>query len=200
MKADIYTPQAHAWRLPYDQPLYDEQNFTPWAKPGWNAWNGMSPEAEIVQFAAGLVRLIKPALVVETGVGQGYMTRAIARVLSGRQRILCYESDRDWKALVAQQDFWSGKNVELATDDTPPASVFSKADFVWLDSDFAFRLDEIERWHQHAKPRSVVLIHDTGERHAAVTMHQTVKEKILALGLQGLFLHNPRGSFLAVKQ
>ena len=49
--------------------LYDEQVFTPWAEPGWTAPNGMSPETEVCDFFASLVRMLKPEVVVETGVG-----------------------------------------------------------------------------------------------------------------------------------
>lgn len=197
MKQDIYTPQTHAWEMPYDQPLYDEVNFTPWAEPGWFAWNGMSPEIEVVQFVASLVRLLKPTVTIETGVGQGHMTRAITRVLGDTQMLVCFESDPDWHAAIRGAAFWEGSRATLVANQTPSRNQIGSADFTWLDSDFKFRLDEIELWHQYG--HGVAVIHDTGERHEGVTMHQTVKEKIVELGMDGVWLHNPRGSFVAIQ-
>jgi hypothetical protein len=183
------------------QELIDEIEFTPWAEPGWLSYNGMSPEVDVCEFFAMLVRLMKPTLVVETGVGQGYMTRAIIPQLSDGQMLLAYESDDVWRHEMEQRAFWfTNKHLAtLAPEMSPPAAVLAGADLCFFDSDFPFRLLEIPLWYDNAKRGAVALIHDTGERHEAVTLHATVKELIVELEMDGFFLHNPRGCFVAVK-
>jgi predicted O-methyltransferase YrrM len=181
--------------------LIDEIEFTPWAEPGWLSYNGMSPEVDVCEFVAMLVRLMKPTVVVETGVGQGYMTRAIIPQLSDGQMLLAYESDDIWRSEIAQQTFWltHKHRVTLSPDVSPSAAVLALADLCFFDSDFPFRLQEIPRWYTNAKRGAVAVIHDTGERHEAATLHATVKELIVELGMSGFFLHNPRGCFVAIK-
>jgi tRNA A58 N-methylase Trm61 len=41
----------------------------------------MSPEQEFCELVGALVGIVKPAFVIETGVGQGFTTRRVARAL-----------------------------------------------------------------------------------------------------------------------
>lgn len=205
---DTYTPQVGAWT--HAQPVHDEQNFTPEARVGWPAWNGMSPEVEVVEFFAALVRMLQPELVVETGCGQGYITRAVNALLRPGQQLRSYESNPSWREALEPLPFWltNAGTAFLAPEETPPPAVMGDADLCFLDSDFEFRFDEIRLWHQIAKPGAVALIHDTQERVERVTMPLTVRELILDLydpsptaaddPIAGVFLKNPRGCFLAI--
>ena len=46
-------PEYHAWNE--HQPAVDEQQFTPWAEPGWLAHNGQSPEVAVCDFVRVLI-------------------------------------------------------------------------------------------------------------------------------------------------
>lgn len=177
----------------------DEQGFTPWADSGWFSYNGASPEVEIIEFFARLVRLLQPALVVETGVGQGYMTRAIVAQLAVGQRLLAHESSDEWRDALAPLPFWNehAEIAELSATAVPTS--FGEADLCFLDSDFPIRIAETALWNAQAKPGAVALIHDTGHNHDETTFHSALKETIVSLGMKGVFLSNPRGAFLALK-
>ena len=58
--------------------MQDEDKFTPGAT-GWKARDGYAAELETCEFLYGLVRLIKPASVVEGGCGD--TTRHIYKAL-----------------------------------------------------------------------------------------------------------------------
>lgn len=186
-------PEQTAW-TEYE-PAVDEQAFTPWAKPGWLAHNGQSPEVAVVDFVVKLVRMMQPEFVVETGVGQGYMTRALAAT---GVELVAYESDDEWRHMLWTQDFWRHRSkVMLAPDPTPSDAALEIADLAILDSEFVVRFDEIRRWHDIAKPGAVAIVHDTSDREG--TIHKSVRELIQDLGMTGVFLNNPRGCFMAVQ-
>lgn len=190
-------PTVEAWDGHQDP--VDETVFTPWAEKGWSAWNGQSPELEVCDFAQNLMIMLNPALVVETGVGQGYMTRALIGALLPHQRLVAFESDDGWRATMWQLPFWENHRfvASLSADRTPTADVLAEADLCIFDSEFEFRFDEIRLWHERAKTGAVCLIHDTADRDD--TVHQSVRGFIKDLGMTGVFLSNPRGSFMAVQ-
>ncbi len=189
-------PDTTAW-TEYEEAV-DEQTFTPWAQKGWLAHNGQSPEIAVCDFVSKLIRMMQPQLVIETGVGQGYMTRTVAVALEGVGQLAAFESDDDWRNMMSQHHFWTDyRNVTLSPLFTPPAELLSIADLTILDSDFPERYDEIVLWHGCAKDRAAALIHDTQDVEG--TSHQTMRELIQELGMTGVFLNNPRGCFLAVQ-
>lgn len=192
-------PTISAWKK-HQKPV-DETAFTPWADKGWKAWNGQSPEVDVCIFVQSLVTMTQPKLIIETGVGQGYMTRSIMPLLGDGQRMISYESDDGWRDRMWSLPFWTDNRfvVSLSADPTPGGEELSTADLCVFDSDFPFRLGEVELWHEFAKPGSVAVIHDTGEQHDESTFHSVIHSLIVDLGMVGFFLHNPRGGFVAVK-
>lgn len=180
-------------------PLVDETEFTPWAEEGWLAWNGQSPEMAVCGFVQSLVQMMQPQLIIETGVGQGYMTRAIALVLEGDQTLISYESDADWRSSIWQLPFWQENRftVTLAADPTPTPDDIGAADLIVLDSDWEIRFPELETWFTHAKQGAVAVIHDVSGQ--PDTIHQSMRDFIQRLGITGFYLRNPRGCFVAVK-
>ncbi len=191
-------PEYHAWNE--HQPAVDEQEFTPWAEPGWLAHNGQSPEVAVCDFVRVLIRMMCPQFVIETGVGQGYMTRTIVSALRDEdQLLLAFESDDDWRAMMYPHQFWTDyqARVSLAFRGTPIADDFAAADLSIIDSEFEFRFPEIRLWNEFAKPGAVAVIHDTADRDD--TVHQQMRRFIGDLGMTGVFLNNPRGCFLAVQ-
>lgn len=177
----------------------DEAAFTPWAQPGWRSWNSMSPEVEFTEFAGRLVRMLQPALVVETGVGQGYTTRRLAAGLGPDGRLRAYESDGYYRALLSRLPFFTEAGRELAPEPTPPPDALAQADLTILDADDELRYDEIRRWAAAARPGALVLVHDAGNDHPPGTLHHRVRALVAELGIAGRHLANPRGSFLGVQ-
>lgn len=159
----------------------DESHFTPWTKPGWSSWNDMSPEKEICEFVADLATMLAPPVTIETGTGQGFLTRRVAEALAGRGRLSCFEGSDLWRAALRRLPFFDGRACVLHEEPSPAASDFATADLTILDSDWEFRFPEIVRWHDHARPGSVLFVHDTGNGHPENSGHAKVRAHIREL-------------------
>jgi hypothetical protein len=177
----------------------DETTFTPAAAPGWHAWNEMSPEVEFCDFAAALVRMVQPSTVIETGTGQGFATRKIREQIGPGQRLLCFESDPEWRQALRALPCFDGRFCVLSESDGPSEADFGEAAVSLLDSRFRNRFSELETWWRAARPGALVLVHDTGNGHSPETPHARLGTLIRELGIPGVFLRNPRGGFLGFK-
>jgi hypothetical protein len=170
----------------------DEQEFTPWCEPGWAAWNNMSPEVEFCTFAASLARMMAPSLIVETGVGQGYMTRSLPG------RVLCYEADPDFRFVLQSTPLWTEER-QLSVEESPSREVLAEAQLTIHDSNEPYRQREIALWVEVAPSGAVALVHDTGNGHAPDMPQAKLGEYVRSLSLPGVFLRNPRGAWLGIK-
>lgn len=188
-------PLLDAWAAEPD--LVDETDFTPWAEPGWNSWNGMSAEREFSEFAGLLARLMQPGLVVETGVGQGYSTRRIASGL-GNGTQLCFESDPDIRAGLSSLSFFDSPRHVLSSYPAPSLADFARADLTVLDSEPPGRYAELRDWRAAATEGSVLLVHDCGNNHPEGTLHNELRQIIMEFDVPGVFFKNPRGAFLGL--
>ena len=176
-----------------------EAAYSPGAGSGWQAWNEHSPEVEFCEFAGALVRLAQPSLVVETGTGQGFLTRRIAAHLGPGQRLVCFESDPEWRAALAALAFFDEEAHALSDAERPVDADVAAADLTVLDSDYLHRSHDLLTWWRAAPPGAVVLVHGTGNGHAPETPHARLAKLIRDLGIPGVFLRNPRGGFVGVK-
>lgn len=177
----------------------DESDFTPWAEPGWRAWDDMSPELEFCELVASLVRLVKPALVIETGVGQGFLTRRVAAQLGEDQSLVCYEADDNWRQQLETLEFFRGGRAAISDEPSPSADEVARASLTILDSDFPRRRSELSSWAVAAVPGSLVIVHDCGNGHPPATGHSELRSFVQELEIPGVFLRNPRGAFLGVR-
>ena len=177
----------------------DEGTYTPGASPGWHAWNDMSPEVEFCDFAATLVRLVQPPTLVETGTGQAFLTRRVREQIGPGQRLLCFESNREWREALQALPCFDGQICAVSEKKEAEESDFSTAAMSFLDSDFRHRFAELRAWWRAAEPGALVLVHDTGNGHSAETLHARMGGLIRELGVPGVFLKNPRGAFLGLK-
>jgi predicted O-methyltransferase YrrM len=200
----VSTPQldellaSTAW---YGEPEpVDEARNTPFAAPGWRSWNDMSPEVEVCEFVADLVRMLRPRLVVETGVGQGFVTRRMrAELAEADQRLLCFESDPVWRQMLARLGFFDGGQTVLASAETPDITELGSCDLCVFDSAGEHRSGEIKRWWSAARNGAVLFVHDAGNRHDPDSHHGRIGALLRELRIPGVFLKNPRGSFLGIK-
>jgi predicted O-methyltransferase YrrM len=177
----------------------DETLNTPWADAGWHSWNDMSPEVEICDLLVSLAIASRPKRIVETGTGQGFLTRRIAAVLQGDQKLICFESDPTWRQALASLPFFDGERCVISPHDSPHAAELETADLTCFDSDFRHRLPEVKRWWQSASEGALLFAHDAGNRHGPDTPHASVRAKIIELAIPGFFLANPRGAFIGIK-
>lgn len=187
-------PSLVAWESEPDP--VDEREFTPGCPPGWHGWNAWSPEVEVCELLAELTATLRPRRVVETGTGQGYVSRRIAQQLGDGQSLTCFESGEDWRASLRGLTFFDGGRHALADGESPDEGVLATADLCLLDSDFAHRYGEIQRWWRSAPPGSVLFVHDAGNPYVDEPQFARTRATIEELGIPGIFLGNPRGGFL----
>jgi hypothetical protein len=187
-------PTVDAWTS--EPALEEERPLGKKDSPAWHRWNGMSPEHEFCEFVAALVRLVKPTLVIETGVGQGFTTRRIAAALPPGSLLKGFESDDAWRERLASLPFFDGVTTVLGNEPTPSDDDLAAVDLFVADSGVRFRPGEVTRWAERAKTGSFIVVHDTGNGHPARTPHHKMGELVTSLGISGVRLPNPRGSFV----
>lgn len=190
-------PLLKAW---LDEPPSEPESLhTSWAAPFWVAWNGMSPEVQFCDFASSLALLLQPRRTIETGVGQGFTTRRLARVLQPGQQLLAFEDDPAIRDGLRRLPFFAHPDHSLSPDPSPSPDDLAGADLTVLDSEIPSRLAEIDLWWETAQAGAVLIVHDAGNGHGPETPHQLIRRRIEALSIDGVFLKNPRGSFLGFK-
>ena len=189
--------RLQAWTI--EPRLRDETEFTKGCEPGWSSWNDMSPELEFCELASLCVRLLRPQFVIETGVGQGFVTRRLLRQLGPGQRLLAFEEDPDWRESLRSLEFFQDPRVTLSDKLSPTGDELRRAQVTILDSDFPVRFDEVRRWASAAAPGSLLIAHDCGNQHPPDTGHAKLRRLIEELRIPGLFLRNPRGGFVGLQ-
>lgn len=121
-------------------------------------------EIEMQQFLYGMVRVLKPALVVETGTYYGHSAWAMALACkrNAKGRVVSCEVNREY--LERARYLCSGglgedvsDRLELRECPSWDLPELREADFVFCDSDYKFRSEEIVR----VKPGAVIVVHDT---------------------------------------
>jgi predicted O-methyltransferase YrrM len=126
------------------------------AEGKWTVWDVMAVELECAEFLHGLVRLLKPELVVESGAGRGMASLYIARALKENKlgRLVSFEPLEQFAAEARarlapyQAEVLPGSSLGYASE--PP-------DLVFLDSGPDTRPAEIDQWLPQGVP---LVIHD----------------------------------------
>lgn len=164
---------------------------------GWRAWTGKGAEVEFCELVGALTAIIRPAVVIETGVGVGYTTRRIIPQLPAGGHLFGYESDPAFRAALQAVPAVAGDaRVTIADQPSPDAATIADADLVILDSVTGRRLAEFDRWVSAGKPGSVLICHDASNRHRPDQVHTRIHAHLAASGVAGVFLPNPRGAWL----
>lgn len=134
----------------------------------YHAWNNMAPELEFCERVAEEASKVHPnGLIVETGLGQGFVTRRVLEVLEERPQYVVFDTDERWhdyllKGFKGRK--WPWPNLPYFTVGKLGGFYCMQADLVILDSDTSVRQDEFLSWEQHGKSGSVCIIHDTYHR------------------------------------
>lgn len=133
------------------------------------------------RFVGALRQMLQPAVIVETGVGAGKITAELGL------------SDCEWWGFEADPA-WRPDAAQPAA--SPTAGQVAAADLVILDSDWVYRFSEHAMWIDHGKPGSTCFIHDAGNGHPRGLGHHQMGHAIVDAGIGGVFLRNPRGSWV----
>lgn len=166
----------------------------------WHAWNSMSPELEFCEWVkdttAALVAEQAHVSVLETGMGQGYVTRRVLSALRPFDLFEVYENDQNFIDLMAsafRDHTWPWLNYPFIFSGLPSAVSMARADLVILDSDLNHRYTEMDVWAKWGKPGSQMIVHDTYHRKQP---DSELASKVKRIGGVELWFDNPRGAAL----
>lgn len=157
----------------------------------WECDDETGAEIETQQFLYGLVRVLKPELVVETGTYKGVTAEVMARA--------CKENNFGRVVTCDPYDHRAGQSkshlfypLEFRYCRSFDLPELSEADLVFCDSDYEYRGTEILR----CKPGAVIVVHDT------LTSHHSDYPPLEAMvkDLGGLNFTTARGFGIIVKQ
>lgn len=188
--------------------LRPERDWTPWAHPGWMSWNSHAAEFQVADFLANVASMssagVDQWVCLETGVGQGYVTRRIVSAVNPTmiRGIWVYESDPEWAGRIRQLPYWPDNlHSCIKWEITPTPKQMQQADLVILDSRKPWRQIEMMMWSEVGKEGSLLYVHDVGTpnlpHQAGHSKNRFLIEDVLEL--PGLWMDNPRGGFLAQK-
>jgi predicted O-methyltransferase YrrM len=122
-----------------------------------NEYDGMASEYEMHDFLYGLVRLMKPELVVETGCYHGLMTRRLGEAVSANGHGKVISCDVEPEQVSQAISRCEGLPVEVRLSKAEDLPELHDADLIFSDSSEQSRFLEYHR----AKPGCVFLMHDT---------------------------------------
>lgn len=177
---------------PAPRNLNSEARFTPWGQ-GWTAPNRTSPEFEFMGFVKSLIALHRPGSIIETGMGKGFVTRAVHQSMPVGSDLLVFESDPKYRSKPPIC------NCKVSGNPSPSEEEMAAADLVLLDSLPAIRMKEISLWWKVGKPGSTMVVHDVSDRHPPGAIHSKLLRHIRSEGIPGALLRNPRGGYVATK-
>ena len=166
----------------------------------WHQWNGHSPEKEFCDFVSSVI-LLKYAT---SDLGNRDWTRVynstLPKLANPHARYVCFETSVELVERMRKHWIFRTGRAELYTGNLDP-DLAAEADLTILDSAGGpVRIEEIKTWWKVAKSGAMVLIHDASWRHSPATTHYQHAGLIDALGIPGVFMVNPRGSFFGQKQ
>lgn len=146
------------------------------SRRGYDIYDGMAVEIECAEFLYGLVRLLKPELVIESGTGRGAAAHAMGAALAKNEsgRLVTYEPLELYRD-VARRNL-GGLPVEVQ-DGSSLDWGGRLPDLVFLDSGPDYRHDEIEYWLVQGQP-FMLAVHDAQRNYGLPT---------------GLMIPSPRG-------
>lgn len=177
-------------------------NESTWTKPHancpdpsrWTAPDIMATESEVSEGIGGLVRMIQPSYVVETGTYYGHTAAAIVRALTanGHGFLVTLESDEKcFNVASATLGDALGEHHRLMLRDSLTWKPERPIDFAWFDSaPGRHRALEFTKYHPAMHSRTIVGFHDV---YSDVTLRQALSGLEHEGVLRGLWLPTPRG-------
>lgn len=175
-------------------------------------------ELEVGEFIYGLIRMIKPNNVCETGTHKGVGSSYIGLALSdnGKGHLDTIEFDSQFY----DEDYymWDSLGIsnyitlhQMRVEDFDLSG--KKFDIIFLDTEPQLRFNELLKFWDNLKPGGIVLIHDLGVGMGQTgvevngqmdwpfgTLPDEIKKLIKTKELQCLHFSTPRGLFVAQRR
>ena len=198
-------------------PLWIEQEPDHAGAHGFLAFDAGGVEIEVGEFLYGLVRIVKPNRILETGTRYGISAAfmALGLIENGRGRLTTVEVEPS-NVIQAKQLF---NKAELAgvidlvrerVENWDPGD--AQYDMIFLDTELQFRFGDMIRFWPYLCEGGLLMIHDL-HSHMAQTgvmdhgilngpygvLPNAIKQMIWSHELQSLHLRTPRGFYLVQK-
>lgn len=133
---------------------------------GFSAFNDAGTELEVSEFIYSLIRVLKPALMLETGTHKGISSTYIGQAMKDNGKGLLHTCEIFQENINDAQALW--KDVGVASNinchkqeslklSFSPDTVF---DMLFLDSEPQLRFDEFIKFWPMLKPGGFIMIHD----------------------------------------
>ena len=164
----------------------------------WSMLDGFTAEVEVLEFLFGLVRMVKPSYVLETGTWRGYSACAMGKAMlqNGFGKLDSLEFNAEI-ALVAQSAV-NAYQLESIVSVVNMASLEFEPkqpiDFALLDSDIGIRHLEFRHFRHHFAQSAFVAFHDVAPHHGA--LNDNVRALVNEGLITGIDFPTPRGLFL----
>jgi predicted O-methyltransferase YrrM len=159
----------------------------------WTAHDDGATENEVIEGVHGLIRLLQPEYVIETGTHRGFMAQAIGRALRMNGHGVLDTIEIDQKYLDEAASKCHGLPVRIYNQDASTFKPAAKIDFAWIDtSTAAQRKSEFVAFYPHFRDQALVAFHDAGT-HYHDHVRRIVWELFNAGALSPIFLRTPRG-------
>ncbi len=164
----------------------------------WHTYDAQATEVEVIDFAWGLVRMLQPERVVETGTSRGFLASAIGQALkkNGHGLLMTYEPDAATHAEAVKNTAHVRDQVECWQRPSLPPSITwgQKIDLFWFDSLLTLRYPEFQAYYENGNVgmRTIMCFHDTA-RHFGEWSEAVRTDQRLAV----LNMPTPRGLIVA---
>lgn len=187
------------------------------SNPAYSMFNTGGVEVEVGEFLYGLVRIVKPDRILETGTHWGISATFMGLALKENQKGNLTTIDfLEGNSRTAQRLFNTlglSDYIEVVTSHVEKWSPGdTQYDIILLDTEPQTRFTELIRFWPNLKPGGIVIIHDLHIHMGQVgaTFHnmlnwpfgvlpREIKELIKSHALQSLHIRTPRGFYLAQK-
>jgi hypothetical protein len=175
----------------------------------YHMFNTGGVEIEVGEFLYGLVRLIKPNIILETGTYVGIATSYMALALKQNQKgkiitIEAHQTSFDASRMVFQalniQDY-----IESIIGRVEDFNFTDQADMLFLDTEPNTRFKELERFWGNLLPGAIIGIHDLKKdmgQESGLDWGEPsgrIKQLIVNHELQSIHFDNPRGLYIGQK-
>lgn len=161
----------------------------------WTEIDATASEKEMQDLLYGLVRMLKPDLIVETGCYTGHVTQALGRACLANGSGKVVACDTDERMVNAAREGCQDLPVRVHHAKSLDLPELSQADLIFSDSDYQTRPPEIAA----AKAGAVIVVHDTArESHRYDPTAPYLGDVVKQFG--GLLFDAGRGFGIIVKE
>lgn len=130
----------------------------------YSMWNDGGVECEVGEFLYGLVRVVKPKFVLETGTYYGHSAAYMAQGLKDNKRGSLVTMEIDAERIRSSKEMWKklGVNEYIEANQCSSLAFSTVADFdiIFLDTEPNLRFHEFVKFFPNLNPGGFIFIHD----------------------------------------